>query len=67
MAQTALRRVEGAGPFGLVDLGQLSEDDHRELRRLERSGRIVRFRGGPFPAIKTCWKLAGRAHYSWHE
>ena len=64
-SQTAtwLRRIFDGYP--VVDLGQLSANTLRVLRKLTKSGQLVRATFIGFPVAKNCWVGAGLARAEW--
>lgn len=69
--------VKRAMVYTVTNIGQLSADEMRELKRAVRKGWLSMGKGGPFPILKTVYAHPGfdfaadRAHYvcefqMWH-
>lgn len=41
---------------GVTDIGQLSGDDLRNLRKAVKAGLLIKYKGGPFPVDKDCYQ-----------
>jgi len=43
----------------ITDIGQLTEQDRRELNKAVKAGLLIKGQGGPFPALKTVYAAPG--------
>lgn len=52
-------RIKQALVEGLCSIGQLSDQEKRELDRAVRKGWLSKGKGGPYPILKTMWARPG--------